>query len=128
MKHIALGLMIGLAGIIAVLSGAPLALTPLTTVGAWEALGLLSNLIVPLVGALVAVVLWIHRRLNTIEDEQADMDTSLFGNERDHLNEGVLVEVRNINRQLERLQQDIDELKRENERLRDSRREKESDD
>lgn len=120
--------MIGLAGLVAVLSGTPLAVAPLATVGAWEALGLLSNLIVPLVGALVAVVLWIHRRLNVIEEEQSDVDRSLFGNERDHLNEGVLVEVRNINRRLERLQQDIDELKRENERLRKEKRQEQSDD
>ncbi|AGM11367.1 hypothetical protein M199_gp037 [Halogranum tailed virus 1] len=129
MKHIALGIMIGLAGIIAALSGASLgvAATPLAAVGVWEALGLLSNVIAPIVGALIAVIVWIHKRLNDLEEAQDDLDRSVFGNEKDALNEGVLIEVRNVNRRLDTLQESIDEIRRENEHLRDERK-RESDD
>ena len=127
MKQIVLGLMIGLAGIIAALSGASLGVaTPLAAIGVWEALGLLSNVIAPIVGALIAVIVWIHKRLNSLEESQDSLDSSVFGNERDALNEGVLIEVRNINRRLDNLQEGLNELQRENERLRDER--KESDD
>jgi len=123
MKELTTGLMIGLATIAALISGAPLteftAAVPLATIGVWETLGILSHIIPPVVGALLTVIVWLHRRLAQIEKDQDELDKSVFGNEKDALNEGVILEVRRMNKRLENLQDSIDEIRQENKELRD---------
>ena len=63
--------------------------------------------------------MWLHRRLAQIEKDQDELDKSVFGNDRDALNEGVILEVRRINKRLENLQDSIDEIRQENKELRD---------
>jgi len=113
--------MIGLAGIVALISGFlpfhMFAIVPLAGVTIWEALGLLSNIIAPLVGALVAVIIWLHKRLNELEDAQDDVENSVFGSDRDALNEGVLIQVRNLNGRLDEIRQKISEINKKQEEL-----------
>lgn len=119
LKEVAVGVVIVIAGAVTMLSGGSLAVaTPLASVGLWETLSLLSNVIAPVVGAMIAVIVWLHKRINDLEDEQKDLDRSVFGNDRDELNEGVIKEVRNINEKLDRLQESVDRIQRENERKR----------
>ncbi len=119
MKELSTGIMIGLATIAAILSGAPITetVTPLSTVGIWETLNLLSNVVAPIVGALITVMIWFHRRVNVIEESQNELDSSLFGSERDALNEGVIIEVRKMRKEVQELQESIDEIKERSNRL-----------
>lgn len=122
MKELTTGIMIGLATIAALISGAPIgvdAFVPLATVGVWETLGILSHIIPPVVGALLTVIVWLHRRLAQIEQDQNELDKSVFGNDRDALNEGVILEVRRMNGRLDELQSAIEEIRQENKELRD---------
>lgn len=122
MKELTTGIMIGLATIAALISGAPIgvdAFVPLATVGVWETLGILSHVIPPVVGALLTVIVWLHRRLAQIEQDQNELDKSVFGNDRDALNEGVILEVRRMNDRLSELQSAIEEIRQENKELRD---------
>lgn len=122
MKELTTGIMIGLATIAALISGAPIgvdAFVPLATVGVWETLGILSHVIPPVVGALLTVIVWLHRRLAQIEQDQNELDKSVFGNDRDALNEGVILEVRRMNDRLDELQSAIEEIRQENKELRD---------
>lgn len=122
MKELTTGIMIGLATIAALISGAPIgvdAFVPLATVGVWETLGILSHIIPPVVGALLTVIVWLHRRLAQIEQDQNELDKSVFGNDRDALNEGVILEVRRMNDRLSELQSAIEEIRQENKELRD---------
>lgn len=122
MKELTTGIMIGLATIAALISGAPIgvdAFVPLATVGVWETLGILSHIIPPVVGALLTVIVWLHRRLAQIEQDQNELDKSVFGNDRDALNEGVILEVRRMNDRLDELQSAIEEIRQENKELRD---------
>ena len=119
MKELSTGIMIGLATIAAILSGAPIAetVTPLSTVGIWETLNLMSNVVAPVVGALNTVMIWFHRLVNEIENSQNELDSSLFGSERDALNEGVIIEVRKMRKEVQELQESIDEIKERSDRL-----------
>lgn len=122
MKELTTGIMIGLATIAALISGAPIgvdAFVPLATIGVWETLGILSHVIPPVVGALLTVIVWLHRRLAQIEQDQNELDKSVFGNDRDALNEGVILEVRRMNDRLDELQSAIEEIRQENKELRD---------
>lgn len=126
MKQIILGLMIGLAGITALVSGGtPLALVaPLATITFWEALGVISNLIVPIVGAIITVVIWLHRRLEQIEEDTQEVSSSVFGSEKDALNQGVLRSVQDLKERVDRMRNSVDRIDRRVERL----EEKEDDD
>jgi len=122
MKELTAGIMVALATIAALISGAPISVgtvVPLATIGVWETLGILSHVIPPVVGALLTVIVWLHRRLAQIEQDQNELDKSVFGSERDALNEGVILEVRRMNDRLDELQSAIEEIRQENKELRD---------
>jgi len=55
--------------------------------------------------------------LNQLEQSNEDLDTSVFGNDRDALNEGVLNEVRNINARIDNVQSSIESLADEHQQL-----------
>jgi len=77
----------------------------------------LSHAVAPAIGGVVAIVIWLHRRLNQLEQSNEDLDTSVFGNDRDALNEGVLNEVRNINARLDDVHSSIESLADEHQQL-----------
>lgn len=116
------GLMICAAAVATIISGgvpiSAVAATPIQSVGVWEALGLISNIIAPVIGAITGIIVWFHRRLNSLEDGQADLEKSVFGSDRDALNEGVLLEVRNVNQRLSEIQESVEELRQENKKIR----------
>lgn len=122
MSKVASGLMICAAAAAALVSGGipitAIAATPIQAVGVWEALGLLSNIIAPLIGAITGIIVWFHRRINSLEESQDDLEKSVFGSDRDALNEGVLLEVRNVNQRLSEIQETVEELRRENKKIR----------
>jgi hypothetical protein len=122
MKELTAGIMVALATIAALISGAPInvgAIVPLATISVWETLGILSHVIPPVVGALLTIIVWLHRRLAQIEQDQNELDKSVFGNDKDALNEGVILEVRRMNDRLDELQSCVEEIRRENKELRD---------
>lgn len=121
MKNTLTGVAILLAAVAAVLSGnAPLDQLVLAStsdgsnISIWETLGVISNILAPLFGAVITVIVWMHRRLNRIEDDLNALDTSVYGNERNELNAGVLGEIGDINRRLDKIQESLDEMKEEN--------------
>lgn len=123
MKEIATGLMIVIAGLIALVTGSvPIEFAALSAetsnVSIWEALGALSNIVAPLLGALIAMMVWIHGRLNDLEEKQKELGTSVFGSEKDALNEGALIHVKALDDRLDKIQQTVNKIEEENRRLR----------
>lgn len=122
MKNTIAGVAVALAGIVAAgVLGIPIepsAVMQSGNVGFWDVLGALSNVLAPVVGAIASVVVWIHRRLTDLEEQQDELENSMFGGERNVLNQGVLIEVRNINHQLEEIQETLERVERENEKIR----------
>jgi len=120
-KHAILAGMIGIMGLVtAALGSTPFTIlqtSPGSSISAWEALGILSHAVAPAIGGVVAIVIWLHRRLNQLEQSNEDLDTSVFGNDRDALNEGVLNEVRNINARLDDVHSSIESLADEHQQL-----------
>jgi hypothetical protein len=120
-KYAVLAGMIGIMGLVtAALGSTPFAVAqvaPAQSVGIWEALGILSHAVAPAIGGMAAVVIWLHRRLNHLERSNEDLDTSVFGNDRDALNEGVLNEVRHINSRIDDVQNSIESLADEHQQL-----------
>jgi membrane-bound ClpP family serine protease len=120
MKEATIGIMIGLATIAAIISGNPMTgatmIAPLVSISVWESLAILSHILPPIVGAVLTIILWIHRRLSYIEKEQEQLGKSVFGNERDALNEGVIREVREMSEQLEEMQTCIEQIREQDRR------------
>lgn len=81
-------------------------------------LSILSNLLAPFIGAIAALILWIHRRINRLEEQQEIHKNSLYGSESDALNEGVIFEVKELKIDIEELSLRIDEVKKKVEELR----------
>jgi len=104
--------MIGLAGIVAVVTGAGPAAITLSAVTVWEALSLLSNVVAPVVGAVIAVIIWLHKRINELENGQSNVESSVFGSKNDALNNGVLRAVHNLDDRLDGIQESIDNIRK----------------
>lgn len=107
--------MTGLAGFTA-LTSVVLAASGVTL---WEILGVLSNLVVPLVAALVTLILWLHRRLRKLEHASNEVSYSVFGNERDKLHQGVIDAVWELGEKIDDMKNSIANLARRIERLED---------
>ncbi len=69
-----------------------------------------SALVAPLIGSLFAVIVWLHKRLEKLEEAQSVQRISLYGAENDDLNEGLTAEVKDIQTRLAELQLHLDEL------------------
>lgn len=121
-KEIFSGILIILAIIFTVITGTPLLevtqsslMLPLQQdgTGLWNVLNFLSQIVPPIVGALITVIIWLHRRLKEIERRQTSIEKSVFGSEKDALNEGAIAEIKQVSEQVEQVQQTMDEMKKE---------------
>lgn len=75
-----------------------------------DILSLVSALVAPLIGSLAAVIVWIHKRLEKLEEAQSVQRISLYGAEKDKLSEGLTGEVKEVQLKLEELRLHLDEL------------------
>lgn len=121
-KEIISGALIGLAVIFTVITGTPLfeiteflLILPLqeSTTGLWDVLNFLSQIVPPIIGAIITVIIWLHRRLKEIEQRQTSIEKSVFGSDRDALNEGAIAEIKQVSEQVEQVQETIEEMKQE---------------
>jgi hypothetical protein len=121
-KEIISGALIGLAVIFTVITGTPLfELTELSIIlplqqsstGLWDVLNFLSQIVPPILGAIITVIIWLHRRLKEIEQRQNNIEKSVFGSDRDALNEGAIAEIKQVSEQVEQVQETIEEMKQE---------------
>jgi hypothetical protein len=76
-------------------------------------------LVAPLIGSLSAVIVWLHKRLEKLEEAQSVQRISLYGAENDDLNEGLTTEVKEVQLKLEELRLHLDELETELEEQKD---------
>jgi len=122
-KEILSGILIILAIIFTITTGTPLFqvtqssfILPLQQdgTGLWNVLNFLSQIIPPIVGALITVIIWLHRRLKEIEKRQTSIEKSVFGSDRDALNEGAIAEIKQVSEQVEQVQETMDQMKKEN--------------
>lgn len=121
-KEIISGALIGLAVIFTVITGTPLfeiteflLILPLqeNSTGLWDVLNFLSQIVPPIIGAIITVIIWLHRRLKEIEQRQTSIEKSVFGSDRDALNEGAIAEIKQVSEQVEQVQETIEEMKQE---------------
>lgn len=121
-KEVISGALIGLAVIFTVLTGIPLfeiteflVILPLqeNITGLWDVLNFLSQIVPPILGAIITVIIWLHRRLKEIEQRQTSIEKSVFGSDRDALNEGAIAEIKQVSEQVEQVQETIEEMKQE---------------
>jgi hypothetical protein len=81
-----------------------------SSVGISDILSIASNIVAPLVGALAAVIVWLHRRVRELEREQHTQGSSLYGTDSDSLNDGVIAEVQLMREELSEMQERLEEL------------------
>jgi hypothetical protein len=81
-----------------------------SSVGISDILSIASNIVAPLVGALAAVIVWLHRRVRELEREQHTQGSSLYGTDSDSLNDGVITEVQLMREELSEMQERLEEL------------------
>lgn len=81
-----------------------------SSIGISDILSMASNIVAPLVGALAAVIVWLHRRVRELEKEQHTQGSSLYGTDSDSLNEGVIAEVQSVKDEMITIRDRIDEL------------------
>jgi hypothetical protein len=81
--------------------------------GLWDVLNFLSQIVPPILGAIITVIIWLHRRLKEIEQRQTSIEKSVFGSDRDALNEGAIAEIKQVSEQVEQVQETMDEMKQE---------------
>lgn len=121
-KEIISGALIGLAVIFTVITGTPLfeiteflLILPLqeNSTGLWDVLNFLSQIVPPIIGAIITVIIWLHRRLKEIEQRQTSIEKSVFGSDKDALNEGAIAEIKQVSEQVEQVQETIEEMKQE---------------
>jgi len=84
-----------------------------------DILSIASALVAPLIGSLSAVIVWLHKRLEKLEEAQSVQRISLYGAENDDLNEGLTTEVKEVQLKLEELRLHLDELETELEEQKD---------
>lgn len=113
MKHIITGAIILFAAVTTIITGSTTfgLLMPFALVSFFDALNLLSQAVAPVVGALIASIIWIHNRLTALEQGQKSLDSSVFGQKRNELSQGVTGEVDELRREIEGLREEIKELK-----------------
>lgn len=82
-----------------------------------DLLGLLSDIVAPVVTALIGFVVWMHKRVAELEESEVRHDNSLYGTESDQLQKGVIREVKKVDgrveeteRRLDRIEDKLDEL------------------
>jgi len=121
-KEIISGALIGLAVIFTVITGTPLfeltelpIILPLqeSSTGLWDVLNFLSQIVPPIIGAIITVIIWLHRRLKELEHRQKTIEKSVFGSDKDALNKGAIVEIKQVSEQVEQVQETMDEMKQE---------------
>lgn len=82
-----------------------------SSIGISEILSIASNILAPLIGALAAVVVWLHRRITRLEQQQKTQQQSLYGSESDALNQGVIEEVRDMKLDIEQVKLAVEEIR-----------------
>jgi hypothetical protein len=121
-KEIISGALIGLAVIFTVITGTPLfeltelpIILPLqeSSTGLWDVLNFLSQIVPPIIGAIITVIIWLHRRLKELEHRQKTIEKSVFGSDKDALNKGAIAEIKQVSEQVEQVQETMDEMKQE---------------
>lgn len=115
MRHTIIGGVILLAAVTTLITGGTMVniTTPFVLVSIFDALNVISQVVAPVVGALIAAVIWIHNRLTTLEEGQRSLDSSVFGQKRNDLSNGVTGEVNDLGGEIHRLSKEIEELKKE---------------
>jgi len=94
--------LVGVVG--AVLGSVPFAIAvdpTLTVTTVLQSLEVASILLVPIVGAIVTVIVWLHRRLKTLEEARQKQQASLYGIKGDTLATGVTEEIRSLRSELQ---------------------------
>lgn len=122
-KEIISGALIGLAVIFTVITGTPLfevtelsIILPLqeSSTGLWDVLNFLSQIVPPIIGAIITVIIWLHRRLRELEHRQKTIEKSVFGSDKDALNKGAIAEIKQVSEQVEQVQKTMDEIQEKN--------------
>ena len=112
MADILIGIGLSVVGAITfLLTGVPLLFIAEPTIAAitlWEILDVLTNIVAPLVGALIAVIIWLHRRVSSLEEAKSQQEASLYGIQGDTLSKGVTAELRQLRVELEDFREDFD--------------------
>lgn len=113
MADVLIGIALSAVGAITFfLTGIPLlfiAEPTLAGITLWEILDVLTNIVAPLVGALIAVIIWLHRRVSSLEEAKSQQEASLYGIQGDTLSKGVTAELRQLRNELEDFRNNFDE-------------------
>ena len=113
MSEMLTGIALSVVGVaIFLLSGVPTAILVepvLASITVWEILDVLANILAPLIGALIAVIVWLHRRVSQLEEAQMQHKTSLYGLNDDKLASGVTEEMQQLRKDFEEFKQSFDE-------------------
>ena len=113
MSEIVAGIVLSTAGIIlSLLSAVPavFSIEPvLASITVWEILDILANILAPLIGALIAIIVWLHRRITRLEEAQTQHEASLYGLNNDQLASGVTKEIQKLKEYFNELEERFDE-------------------
>lgn len=77
--------------------------------GLTELLSILSDIVAPLLSAVIAILVWLHKRIKRLERGQAQLNTSMYGEEKDSLNEGVTKTLQDLRDAVEKMNRKIEE-------------------
>lgn len=87
----------------------------------WSALQTIVAVAVPVIGGIITVAVWFHRRINRLEEEREQKSGAgkLFNDSDDPLAIGLAREVRDINRNQKDTTETINDLRKQLEELND---------
>lgn len=86
----------------------PAALGPVS----WGAIQAALAVGVPVVGAMVTIILWLHRRIKTLEDKDTERQGAgqLFGDADSPLSIGLAKEMRDVKNEQSELRSDVERM------------------
>ena len=113
MSEIVTGTILSVVGVILLLiSGVPAVFfvePVLASLTVWEILDVLANILAPAIGALIAIIVWLHRRIKRLEEAQTQHEVSLYGVNNDQLASGVTTEIQQMREEFEQLKDSFNE-------------------
>lgn len=78
-------------------------------IGISDILSIVSVIIAPIIGSLITLMVWLHRRIQRLERQQRRQNDSLYGREADVLSVGVIKNVQELTDRVDELEDSVED-------------------
>jgi len=78
----------------------------------WQTIQTVATVAGPIIGLLISFLLWIHKRIESLEDKSVTTRSALFGNEENELQEGISAEISTLKAEIQELDRRISKIEK----------------